>query len=56
MALGFFNYNSAPSDLTKNLPYAYDQGGNFAKTDYRVCLGVKLGILMSGDPKIPDLS
>lgn len=54
MALGFYNYNS--STFNKNLPYSYDQGGNFEKTDYRVCLGLKLGVLMSGDPKITDLN
>ena len=54
MALGFFNYNS--STPIKNLANSYDQGGNYEKTDYRVCLGLKLGVLMSGDPKITDLN
>ena len=51
IALGFLSaYSSDPAQM-RDLFYAYDSEG-----DYRVSLGLKLGILMNGSAKIPDLA
>jgi len=49
MALGFLSaYSSDPAQMTE-LFHAYDGGPD----DYRISLGVKLGVLMNGSAKIP---
>ena len=50
IALGFLSaYSAAPAQM-KDLFHAYDG----AQGDYRVSLGVKLGVLMNGSDKLPD--
>ena len=50
VGLGFLSaYSSDPSQM-KDLFYAFDE-----EKDFRVSLGIKLGILMNGSAKIPDL-
>jgi len=51
VALGFLSAYSSDPQQMKDLFYAFD-GHN----DYRVSLGIKLGILMNGSDKIPELA
>lgn len=50
VGLGFLSAYSSDPNQMKDLFYAYD-----GERDYRVSLGIKLGILMNGSAKIPDL-
>jgi len=50
-ALGFLSAYSSDPQQMKDLFYAFD-----GHRDYRVSLGVKLGVLMNGSDKIPDLA
>jgi len=55
IALGFLSaYSNDPKQM-KELFYNYDQVGAGGHGDYRVSLGIKLGVLMNGSDKIPDL-
>ena len=56
IALGFLSaYSSDPAQM-KDLFYAYDEdGGTGGDSDYRVSLGIKLGVLMNGSAKVPEL-
>lgn len=55
IALGFLSaYSSDPAQM-KDLFYAYDEDGAGGRGDYRVSLGIKLGVLMNGSDKIPEL-
>lgn len=55
IALGFLSaYSSDPAQM-KDLFYAYDEDGDGGHSDYRVSLGIKLGVLMNGSDKIPEL-
>jgi hypothetical protein len=38
----------------KELFYSFDEQGAAGHGDYRVCLGVKLGVLMNGSAKLPE--
>lgn len=54
VALGFLSaYSSDPARM-KDLFYAYDEDGPGGRGDYRVSLGIKLGILMNGSDKVPE--
>jgi len=58
IALGFLSaYSSDPAQM-KDLFYAYDEDGGTGSggdSDYRVSLGIKLGVLMNGSAKVPEL-
>lgn len=54
IALGFLSaYSNDPAQM-KELFYSFDEQGAAGHGDYRVCLGVKLGVLMNGSAKIPE--
>lgn len=50
VGLGFLSAYSSDPNQMRDLFYAYD-----GEKDFRVSLGIKLGILMNGSAKIPDL-
>lgn len=50
VGLGFLSAHSSDPKQMKELFYAYDGDG-----DFRISLGIKLGILMNGSAKVPDL-
>jgi len=55
IALGFLSaYSNDPTQM-KELFYSFDGQGAGGHGDYRVSLGIKLGILMNGSDKIPEL-
>jgi hypothetical protein len=35
---------------------AYDHEGVAGRSDYRICLGIKMGIIMNGSDEIPNVA